>query len=91
MEISWSGPASSDLERIYWRIRESNPEAAHDVILAIYQGCSALAAFPDRGRKGRIAGWRELVFTSLPYIAVYRVNGQDVEIARIYHTAQDWH
>jgi plasmid stabilization system protein ParE len=33
-------------------------------------------------------GWRELVFA--PYIAVYRVTGDAVEISRIYHGAQDW-
>jgi plasmid stabilization system protein ParE len=30
-----------------------------------------------------------LVFAPLPYIAVYRVREQTVEILRIYHGAQD--
>ena len=49
-----------------------------------------LDLFPDRGRIGRIAGTRELIFAPLPYIAVYRVNDDAVEILRIYHSAQDW-
>jgi plasmid stabilization system protein ParE len=39
---------------------------------------------------GRIAGTRELVFVPLPYIAVYRVEEDAVEILRLYHSAQDW-
>ena len=49
-----------------------------------------LETFPNRGRSGRIAGTRELVFASLPYIAVYRVKNDAVEILRIYHSAQNW-
>jgi len=45
---------------------------------------------PLRGRIGRMAGSRELVFAPLPYIAVYRVKDGIVEISRIYHGAQDW-
>jgi len=37
-----------------------------------------------------IAGTRELVFPGLPYIVVYRIQDQDLEILRIYHGAQDW-
>jgi plasmid stabilization system protein ParE len=35
-------------------------------------------------------GRRELVFSPLPYIAVYQVKEYAVEISRIYHGAQDW-
>ena len=35
-------------------------------------------------------GTREPVFPGLPYIVVYRVKDRVVEIARIYHGAQDW-
>jgi toxin ParE1/3/4 len=37
-----------------------------------------------------LIGRRELVFSPLPYIVVYRVTGQVVEISRIFHGAQDW-
>ena len=35
-------------------------------------------------------GTRELVFSGLPYIDVYRIQHQVVELPRIYHGAQDW-
>ena len=42
-----------------------------------------------RGRVGREEGTRELVFTSLPYVAVYRVKEQTIQVLRIYHGAQE--
>jgi plasmid stabilization system protein ParE len=56
----------------------------------IYDAVGALKNFPDRGRPGRVEGTRELAFPGLPYIAVYRIAGQTIEVSRIYHGAQDW-
>jgi toxin ParE1/3/4 len=47
-----------------------------------------LADFPHLGRVGRRQGTRELVFTPLPYIVVYRVKKDAVQILRIWHGAQ---
>ena len=90
MEIRWSILASQDIERIFWRIREHYPAAAREVIRTLYDGCSALADFPYSGRAGRMEGRRELVFPAFPYIVVYRVKENTVEISRIFHAAQDW-
>jgi plasmid stabilization system protein ParE len=38
----------------------------------------------------RLEGRRELVFPPLPYIAVYQIKQNHIEISRIYHGAQDW-
>ena len=54
----------------------------------LHDGAMSLEAMPHRGRGGRIAGTRELVFA--PYVIVYRVEAEIVEILRIYHNAQDW-
>jgi len=48
----------------------------------------SLEALPNRGRLGRIAGTRELV--QAPYVIIYRVIEEAVEILRVYHAAQDW-
>ncbi len=79
---------AEDLERIFQHIAKDNPAAARDAVKAIYDGCGALHQFPHRGRPGRISGWRELVFS--PYVVVYQVKENAVEISRIYHGAQDW-
>lgn len=90
MDIRWSPEAADDLERIVDRIEQENPDTAHRVANLIYERCGSLADLPHRGRPGRIDGTRELIFAPLPYIVVYRVRAKAVEIARIYHSAQDW-
>ncbi|HVM92323.1 MAG TPA: type II toxin-antitoxin system RelE/ParE family toxin [Terriglobales bacterium] len=88
MEVRWSTLAVEDLERIFRRIEKDNPTAARETIKAIYSGCEALKTFPRRGRTGRMPGRRELIFP--PYIAVYQVKEEAIEISRVYHGAQDW-
>jgi addiction module RelE/StbE family toxin len=90
MKVRWSPEAADDLERIYQYIFEDSPLRASEVVRTVYDGIIALKTFPNRGRPGRERGTRELVFTSLPYIAVYRVAGEIVEISRIWHGAQEW-
>ena len=91
MEIRWSPEAADDLERICERIERDNLDAARRVARTIYEGCSRLRDFPHLGRISiRMSGRRELVFSPLPYIAVYRVSENAIEISRIFHGAQDW-
>ena len=88
MQVRWTTPAAKDLQRITRRIRQDNSTAARQVAKTLYGGAMSLEAMPHRGRGGRIAGTRELVFA--PYVIVYRVEAEMVEILRIYHNAQDW-
>ncbi len=90
MRVLWTAIAAQDLENITRRIQQDNPAAAREVARRLYDGGCALKDFARRGRRGRVSGTRELVFPPLPYILVYRVRKQDVEILRIYHAAQDW-
>jgi plasmid stabilization system protein ParE len=91
MKIRWSPEAAGDLQRICERIETDNAEAATRAARTIYEGCDGLKEFPRVGRTSRrMPGWRELVFSSLPYIVVYPVTEEAVEITRIFHGAQDW-
>jgi toxin ParE1/3/4 len=90
MKLRWSLPAAEDLERICAWIERDNPEAARRVAKIIYDGCGRLKNFPNMGRVSRMHGRRELAFPPLPYIAVYQVKENVVEISRIFHGAQDW-
>lgn len=91
MEIRWSPAAADDFERICERIERDNPEAAQRVARTIYDGCSRLKDFPNLGRASRrMAGRREMTFAPLPYIVVYQVKGETIEISRIFHGAQNW-
>jgi toxin ParE1/3/4 len=85
-------PAAEELERICERIERDNPETARRVARAIYDdGCARLEAFPYLGRaSSRMPRRRELVFPPLPYIVVYKVTEDAVEISHVFHGAQDW-
>jgi toxin ParE1/3/4 len=89
LQIRWTVEASSDLEQISLHIAEDNPEAALRIVDNMFQRIEQLVAFPNRGRIGREEGTRELVFSPLPYIAVYRVKESTVEILHIWHGAQN--
>jgi toxin ParE1/3/4 len=91
MLIRWTEPAARDLTTICDYVKENrSAAAARSVALSIYDGISPLAEFPDMGRAGRTEGTRELVFSGLPYLAIYRVRADAVEILRILHGAQKW-
>ncbi len=55
----------------------------------LYDGVRSLRSMPHRGRPGDRPGTRELVYVSLPYIAIYRVSDTHVEILGFRHTSQD--
>jgi plasmid stabilization system protein ParE len=65
MRLRWTTLAADDLYNIVRHIQQDNPVAATDVALTLYDGCDNLRKFPYLGRKGRIAGQRELVFSGL--------------------------
>jgi toxin ParE1/3/4 len=90
MLVRWTLPAVEDLKRITRYIRKDNPSSARYVAKTIFDAGNGLTTFPQRGRNGRIMGTRELVFPGWPFILVYEVRSQTVDILHIYHGAQDW-
>jgi plasmid stabilization system protein ParE len=71
--------------------RTGQPRSGPPRCRTIYDECGRLKDFPNIGRASRrMAGRRELAFAPLPYIVVYQVKPDAVEISRIFHGAQDW-
>ena len=90
MQLRWSPEAADDLVRIVQRIRQENPSVAERIATFIYQRVAALESFPHLGRPGRMEGTRELPLPPLPFVVVYRLRGEAIEIARVLHGAQRW-
>ncbi|HXM22275.1 MAG TPA: type II toxin-antitoxin system RelE/ParE family toxin [Terriglobales bacterium] len=91
MRIRWTEPATRDLIQIADYLEKHGSSAiARRIALSIYERIGALAQFPEQGRTGRKSDTRELVLSGLPYLAVYRLNGDAIEILRILHGAQIW-
>jgi toxin ParE1/3/4 len=91
MQIRWTPSAVGDLTQICDYIAQHNgADSARRVASTIYEGISPLARFPHLGRVGRKSGTRELPLPGLPYLVVYRVRSEAVEINRILHGVQKW-
>jgi addiction module RelE/StbE family toxin len=89
MRIRWTPAAAADLKQISDYLEGRHPRYRQSTMRKVYEAIRSLKESPGRGRLGRESGTRELLFPPLPYIAVYRVEGQSVEVLRIYHGAQD--
>jgi toxin ParE1/3/4 len=66
------------------------PAAAQRIAENIYESAGSLKSFPNKGRAGRVEGTRELALPPLPFVVVYRIVEDIVEIANIIHGAQKW-
>lgn len=91
MKVRWTEPAARDLTQICdYLAEQGNPGVAQRVAISIVERVGSLGEFPERGRIGRNAGTRELILAKLPYLAIYRVRDEVVEVLRILHGAQKW-
>ena len=90
MRIRWTIPAADDLQNIKNDLQQNYPQFAEPTVRTIYQRIRSLKTSPNRGRPGHRSGTRELAITVLPYVVVYAVKAEAVEILHIYHGAQDW-
>jgi toxin ParE1/3/4 len=90
MRIRWTVPAADDLQNIKDYLQKHHPHFAEPTVRAIYQRIRLLKTSPNSGRPGHRSGTRELPLPPLPYVVVYTIDADAVEILHIYHGAQDW-
>ena len=85
MKVRFRRSALADLQNIHSYIQDFDPQAAAFVIQRIRHSITRLELFPNSGRQGALAGTRELVVPGLPYINVYMVETDHVDVHAIYH------
>ena len=90
MQIKWLRKALRNLEQAHAYISKDDPEAARRTVLKIQGAVSQLVEFPFMGRTGRVEGTRELVISNTPYLIIYQVKGDAVEILRILHASRKY-
>lgn len=88
MRIRWTPAAAADLRQIGNYLKEHHPKYRQPTMRKLYDTIRSLKQMPARGRPGTEKDTREILFPPMPYIAVYRMKDQTIEILRIYHTAQ---
>ena len=89
MRIRWTPAAAADLQHISDYLKDHHPRYRRPTMRKLYESIRSLKTLPHSGRPGREEGTREILFPPLPYVAVYRVKEQSIEVVRIYHAAQD--
>jgi len=87
MRLRWTPAAADDLIQIVRYIKEENPGATQQVAQSLIDRFETLLAFPNIGRPGKEPGTRE--FATPPYITVYRVRENVVELLRVWHGARN--
>ena len=90
MRLRWLRSGSESLRRHIEFITADNPSAAMRVRRQIRTTVLRLGDFPQSGRSGHVLGTRELVVSGLPYVVVYRVTNDSVDILRSLHTSREW-
>lgn len=89
MQLHWTNRASHDLDHIEAYIAEENPIAAIEQVLRILTVVEThLIEHPLMGRGGREKGTKELVIDKTPYVVVYRVIKNTIEILHVDHDRQ---
>ncbi len=91
MKIHYRRSALLDLEDIHRYITLDNRQAADAVVRRIGASIQRLELFPNSGRTGTLDGTFELVVPGLPYIVVYTILNEEIDIRAVYHAAQDRH
>lgn len=89
MRLEWSEEALHDYREIARYLVSEAPAHAVDVLDRIDAAAIGLKNFPDRFRPGVRPETREHVIYGLPYIIVYLVHSDWVEILSLVHTSRD--
>jgi toxin ParE1/3/4 len=90
MQLRWAASAEADLQHISDYLSEHTPLHAERLVWSIYRAPEILLRTPLIGREGRRAGTRELVLTPLPWILIYVVREETIDVVRVLHGAQRW-
>ncbi len=88
--VVWLRRAIADRDAQLDYIAQDNPGAAIEQGDRIEHQVATLVEHPEMGRAGRKQGTRELVISRTPFIVVYRIRGERIELLRLLHGAQQW-
>lgn len=90
MRIVWLTRARIARENAIEFIAQENSIAALHQLDEIEHQIDLLVEHPKLGRPGRVKGTRELVISRTPFIALYRIVGDEIQVLNFLHGAQQW-
>lgn len=90
MRLEWLPAALHDFDEIIDYIAEDNPVAAIEQGDEIETQVEGLLDNHHQGRPGRFKGTRELVVVRTPYLVVYRIKKEAIQVLRVLHGSRLW-
>jgi plasmid stabilization system protein ParE len=90
VKIVWTRQATRHLRAAYdYWVRERSPSAGDAMLRRIFSAVDLSERHPEAGRRGRIAGTRELVILATPFLVAYRAR-RKIEVLALLHGARKW-
>ena len=90
-KIVWLRSALANVIKIHqYYVDEGVPDQARRISAKIRSSVLQLKEFPALGRPGRVSGTHEIVVTKTPYLVVYRIHADQIQILRVLHSSQKW-
>lgn len=86
----WTAPAAKRFEHAQDHYHALNPVAAAAMARQVLEATRRLGEQPGLGRPGRVAGTREWRVARTPYLLVYRVRDDALQVLHVEVDARDW-
>lgn len=91
MKVIWTKKALIALDSIYKYISEDNEVLARKIITQVVNTVeTTVKNFPRIGRAGNVFGTREYVISEYPYVVVYTVKNNCLQVLKIIHTSMQY-
>lgn len=88
MRVVWGEGARLDFNRAIAFLQQKSPAAARRIGDRVLAVVALLERFPEIAPASRHRGLRQLVVTRTPYLVIYRVHANTVEIRAVVHAKQ---
>lgn len=90
--LEWTVPALRDLRTVeQWLVENASAEISTRTLQAILGRADFLRRFPQGGPRVTRQEFRSLRVMGTPYILLYRILDDRIQILRIRHEREDWH
>lgn len=90
VKIRIAPAASGHLEAVFQYLDGISSKVAAAQMKRIFEGIDQLKRFPESGPAGRVAGTRELVIPRTPFVVVYSLEKDVINIVAVLHGSQRW-
>ncbi len=87
--VRWRAKALADLQGFHDWLKTIENAKPKRTIARIRAAARSMQRLGDIGRPSKIEGVREFSVRNAPYVIVYRVDDDVIDILAVYHSAQD--